>query len=225
MANEHSWPGPGVKRQAPPGSLVKLAEEEQGDGLDLNSIVSQAQSFVRSLAALVNDANKMRVESVSLRHENEGLATDNQRLQKEVDVLEGKLAFLEERIAKLEHGSIETFPRPAEDVTSEIPLPPDHDKVKRDFLALLSLTPRDWYMGGHFPVRDELIIEDNRKSIIKLYPIDAVYFMATGKVPARFTVGGRTEEERYHYKKLGLEGISLTEDDLPAVKKACGIKE
>lgn len=200
------------------GNLTSEEEKAGGNGPDLNEIVSQAQGFMRSLAALVNNANRMRIESVSLRHENGGLTADNQRLQKELDLLESKIALLEERMLALEH-------RQPEDLLSPVfELPPDHDEIKKEFLARLSLTPRDWYLDGSgYPVRDEFVVADGKKQVITFAPPQAVYYMETGDVVSH--MGIRNDDQGKPYRELNFDKITLTEDDLPALKRACGIRE
>lgn len=235
--NKYSWPGPGPRVEERGGGSVglypaevhppapwptpgKSSEDERSS--DLKSIVSQAQDFVRSLSTLVNDANKLRVESVSLRHENEGLAADNQRLQREAEVLEGKLALLEERVAKLEQ-------TPTPDLTEGLSetLPPNRDDLKKHFLARLSLTPRDWYLDdAGYPVRDEFVTVSGKKGVVTFTPTQAVYYMETGEAPRTLTGNVFPDEaERITARQLGLAAVVLTEDDLPAIKKACGLRE
>lgn len=192
---------------------------------DLNFIIAQAQTFVKSIASLVNDANKLRVESVGLKHENNGLVADNQRLQKEIDGLEGKMVLLEERISRLEK---EQGQGPdAQNGDTPEPLS-QSDTAKAEFLARLSRTPRDWYVDdAGCIVRDEFAEHNGRKLVISLAPLQAIYYEDIGFIPRSLLERENNAIELYGDEIRALGGtymnLIITKDDLPAIREACGI--
>lgn len=180
----------------PPGNSP--AQQE-----DLNAVIAQARGFIHNLAALVNEINQLRVERTSMKYENEGLQADNLRLQKEVDLLESKMVLLEERMEKLEQSRDE---EPAT-IQQAKDLPLDHDRIKAEFLEKLACTPRDWYLDvDGEPRRDEIVEIGRKKKIISLTSVQAVCNMESGSFP-------------------GFDRLMLTHDDLPAIKRACGLED